>query len=163
MKFIKIEKPNRTTVLLILIPMSIPLFFVSFLTIRMKYREFVIYGEKTSAILEDINISKTAPTRGGGNTSIYHYKLRVPSKNNRIFEDIDGNEKKYQRIMDNVGDTLNIKITGKYEAKILSYKNVEISPYFAFWYNFWIFLWVFIMLTIAVTPYYIIFKTRKNE
>ena len=162
MKYIKIEKPNRKTTLLILIPMSIPLFFVSFFTMRMKYREFVVYGERTTAILKDISILETAPTRGGGSAPIYCYKLRVPSKNNAILEDTDGNKKKYQQIMDNIGDTLSIKITSKYEAKILSYKNIEISSYFAFWYNLLIFMWIVIMLTIAIIPYCIIFKKKKK-
>jgi len=67
-KFITIGKPNRTAALLIFIPMSFPLFFISYFLIRDKYREFFVYGEITSAILEDVSAytSSAGGREGGG-------------------------------------------------------------------------------------------------
>lgn len=154
---------------MILIPMSIPLFFVSFFFIRNEYREFFVYGERTFAILEEISTrSSTGGRKGGGGKTFFTYHLRVPSKDNVILEDgrqsYDYRKAERLKLYDlNIGDTIGIKILSKYEAKMLSHKDMKINEYNSFWNNFWIFLLITSMLFVATYPYYlIIFKPRKK-
>jgi hypothetical protein len=121
------------------------LFLTSFLFIRDKYQEFFVYGERTTAFLEDVSVYTSTGDNGGGGITYFTYHLRVPSFNNAIMEDNRNYQRKKVERLNlnnlNIGDTIEIKVLSKIEAKMLSHKGMKINEYNSFWENFWRFFY----------------------
>ncbi len=146
----------------ILLILGFPFVFFSWLLIRIELSE-IRYGN-----IEKAKISSITPTNYQGGLSEFggetEYKLKVGDKKiyssylnnpNSAFE----NKIWTEFISDsNIGDTVQIKILSKTQAKILKWKHLTIHKPINYWDKFW--KWVLIIFLFSLASF-IYYKTYK--
>ncbi|MEJ4089671.1 hypothetical protein [Galbibacter orientalis] len=129
----------------------IPVIFFSFLIINMEFEEHIIYGEIADfKIISDSLVD--ASTHGGDNSVTHLYNIegldKIFLKSEIVLNNSYLDEKNELNFVSNVkGDTVTVKSIGEESAKILQWKDIELSTPLNFWGKFWLF--ILILLTLS--------------
>lgn len=146
--------------------LSIPPLFFSWLLIRSEWSEHILYGDIEHAIVKKINVYNYGGSlAGAGGERIYDLKIISKSRfENALYSStVDTPNPEVKIISDFIsevqkGDTLQVKILSKTQARVLKWKYLTINKPINYWGKLGKWVVIATLLSIAVFLYY---KTIK--